>query len=404
MHQWRRTNGKKITRFGWWALAIGPLVAACGAGEADGTLPFTGPAQAAPGEPVGVSTQALDGEGDRPVVASSPAYVSSGSGSVDYVLAIDTSGNLREMSYVTTYSPPNTYTPTFGTWSQIDSGLQGVPTMHVYPDTTAVDEYAWGADGYLWEYFRSSANGDIAVFNVSEISGFGKIAGSPVVVDWGDDSSEWAISVAVRRASDNALYTLDFTNGMGWQAHPVWNGSSVVKTDNTILSPNVLVGAGFAPYFAGRGVSSSDNATSWIANRANGNFGSSFTIYSSFTGSGSTPYTFIGPSDVGRNVIIARFGTQLKHAYAVQGSLQWTQIPNCSVAGSPGYNAIRGTNGHLLVFDFTNGCRDEGEVLTSAPSTWEFNEHLEFFRGSSGAIHAHQVGTSLGYSLHLSVP
>jgi hypothetical protein len=395
-----------MTGIRWCVLAFVPLAAACGAEGPDGGTSSTASAQAAPAEPVGVSEEALDSEGDRPVVASSPAYTASGSATIDYVLAVDTSGNLQEMSYGTSID----FVPTFGSWSQIATHLQGVPTMHVYPDTTAVDEYAWGKDGNLWEYFRSSADGPISAFNVSEQSGFGKIAGSPVVVAWGDDSSEWAISVAVRSASDNSLYTLDFTNDMGWQAHAVYNGpvhdlAHIVKTDNTILSPNVLLGPGLTPYFAGRGLSSSDSSTSWVAERANGDFGSSFGIYSTFTGSGSTPYTFTGPTTTGHNIIVARFGTQLKHADAVQSSLTWTLIPNCSVAGSPTYGAVRGTNGHLLVYNFTSGCSDLGEVLTSAPSTWEANEHLQFFRGSSGAIHARQIGgASQGYSLHLSVP
>jgi hypothetical protein len=352
-------------------------------------------------EPTSTAVEALDADGDHPVVVTSSDYATNGG----YLAAIDTDGRLREQLFSESYDDQNGWVVSWGSWSTIDGGLTGVPTMHVFPDSSAVDVYARGTDGKLWEYFRYNYGGDIVQFDVSTWSGFGMIADSPVIVDWGDDSSLWQISVAVTSATDGKLYTLDYDNSMGWSAHPVLNGSTAIQTTHTIQSPNYsqiydpnrCPDCGYPrPYFAGRGLSGSDTSTSWVVSRPHGQFGSSFTKLVDFTGASSSPYVWGDDSIANQEFVYARFGSQLKWAVATQGPLSWHAASNCSVAGSPGYNGIRGTNGHLLkftghLFDGTFACTDIGEGLTSSPYSWEFTSNFIFFRGNSGGLWAKSI-------------
>jgi hypothetical protein len=93
----------------------------------------------------------------------------------------------------------------------------------------------------------------------------------------------------------------------------------------------------------------------------------------------------------GAEFVYARFGTQLNWAYVTEGPLNWHVASNCSAAGSPGFNGIRGTNGHLLSLNWASGnlqCTDMGEGLSSAPYGWEYANNFIFFRGSSGSLWA----------------
>lgn len=381
------------------------LGVACGDGGSAGFEASASEEAGPGGETIGTTSEALDTDDDHAVVSTSSAYYGiAGGRSVDYIWAIDTDDHLMEMRY-DSYNDGARHVE-FGSWTQLDYGVRGVPTMYVYPDTTGVVGFAWGTDRNLWEYFRPSANEPIQIYNISDISGFGAISGSPVIVDYGDDSSQWAISVAVRNDDDGKLYTLDYTTAMGWSSHLVLNGSSSIKSSHTIQSINRYTGDTFDdPYFAGRGLTSSDTTTSWVVHRPHGQFGSSFTKYTDFTGAGSSPYTFNGGGFVNdHNVVVARFGRQLKWAEVVQGSLAWNLIANCDVVGSPGYNAIRGYNNHLLTFSFTNGCSDEGELLTSPPWGWAYTDFLEIFRGNNGLLYAHEYGTHNKWRLDLPVP
>lgn len=385
---------------GIWVCAI--LGSACGAenGAADAQSGGGATQDGRGSETTATTSQSLDADGDHPVAVTSPDYSDGGV----YIAAIDTGGNLREQLEIETYDDTNGWTVSWGSWSTIDDGLTGVPTMFVYPDTTAVDMYARAPDSKLWEYFRYNYGGDIVSFDVSSWSGFGPIADSPVIVDWGDDSSLWQISVAVTDP-DGYLYTLDFDNSTGWSAHPVMNGSSIIKTTHTVqaarFQPFTCPDCGGPPdaFFAGRGLSDSDTTTSWVAYRPHGSFGSSFIKLVDFTGAGSTPYVWGDDNSANGNeeIVYARFGTQLKWAYVTEGPLSWHVASNCSAAGSPGFNGIRGTNGHLLDLTWPGGnltCTDVGEGLSSSPYSWAFSPpDFIFFRGNSGNLWAKSVQT-----------
>jgi len=388
---------------GWMLAVVCPLLGvACGgeggAGFESSAADGAGPAS----EPLGTTSQALDPDGDHVVVSTSLAYYGiEGGRSVVYIWAIDTNERLMEMRY-NTYNDGARHVE-FGSWTQLDVDLKGVPTMYVYPDTTAVIGFAWGTDGDLWQYYRPSANDKIQISNISERSGFGAISGSPVIVDYGDDSSQQAISVAVRNAADGKLYTMDYTTAMGWSAHLVANG---IKSSHTIQSINRFTGDTLDdPYFTGRGLSSTDTSTSWVVYRPHGQFGSPFTKVTDFTGADSSPYTFNGGSSVNyHNVVVARFGRQLRWAEVVPGSLAWNSIANCDVAGSPGFGVVRGNNSHLVKYSFPGGCKDEGELLTSSPWAWAYTDFITFFRGNNGLLYAHENGTRNKWRLDLPIP
>lgn len=143
-------------------------------------------------------------------------------------------------------------------------------------------------------------------------------------------------------------------------------------------------------------MSASDTNTGWIAHRAPGQFGQPFTVYTTFSGVASTPYVW-GDDNEGSVYVYAVFGSQLKYAKVQPGSLSWHVANNCAVAGSPTFNSIRGTNGHLLHFvgrfaDSSFGCSDIGEGLTSSPFAMEAPaDQLIFFRGNSGGLWAKDV-------------
>ncbi len=388
----------------WYGLVVcASLGAACGAqnGAADAANDGeagAGSVSAGHGaEPTGKTSEALtvDGDGDRPMVAN----IGDLSGG-QYVDAIDKNGNLREQYATLTPDGDSNggFVVNWGEWTTIDTGLQRTPTMHFYPDDGAIDMYAMGrpGDGKLYEYLRRYSGDSISSWDVSTDSGFGTIADSPVIVAWGAVGSVTNISVAVTSTADGGLYTIDWDPTAGWTINPVWNGSTQVQTTHTIQSynrdpDNNTPGS----YFAGRGLSATDTTTGWVAYRPNGQFGTSFTVLTTFSGASSSPYVW-GDDQNGGMYVYAVFGSQLKYAQVRGGALSWHVASNCSPAGSPTWNSIRGTNGHLQLFTgtFNNntfGCSDLGEGLSSSPYAIFGSESLIYYRGTSGNLWAKMV-------------
>jgi hypothetical protein len=201
--------------------------------------------------------------------------------------------------------------------------------------TDSVILYVRRADNHLWEaYWPDATNSPNSVSwaDLSAITGFGNIVGSPVVAD--TDQTGRA-SVVVRKASNNELHTFDWDGG--WTTRKVISsGSTAIRTANTVTA-RAQKTAGFLTFIAGRGLSSTDDATGWIATRSHGSWGTSYTRNANFD---HTPNGTPFPASVPEletnlnNYLVARNGSALQ-AKIIQSGTSWFNLGSCQPTGSP---------------------------------------------------------------------
>jgi hypothetical protein len=371
-----------------WAVSF-VFVAACG-GEPLG--PQEGPDDS---ELVGQTQEAVQTAYDVPVAATVRPYVI-GEGFSHFTFVVDTAGNLlRNIRFPTE-------TPVTRPWEVMDTGVVGPPTAAPYrvePNLNgAVDVFARSKGGNLWEYYfpdTADLSSSHRAYNVSDLSGFraqyGAMAGTPLVAEYGNDGG--AVSIIVQRASDHTLYSIDFTRANGWAIHPVLDGANIVVSENALSSADQL------GYFAGRGLSASEDGIGWVATRTiHRDFAEPFHVVYKF----STPK---GTPSVSKLFVAASF---VDDSIKIREDGQWSRVPGCLVGGSPAlgtfndYGVVRGSNGHLFGF-YRGGCSDYGEILTSAP-TPDQDTNVVFFRGQSGFLHARDTGTGASWGFNVPLP
>ena len=370
-----------------WALGF-VFVTACGGEPLGSSDELDAP------ELVGQSQEAVQTGYDVQIATTVRPYVI-GEGFSHFTFVVDTAGNLlRNIRFPLE-------TPVTRPWEVMDTGVVGPPTAAPYriePDLHgAVDVFARSKGGNLWEYYfpdTADLSSSHRAYNVSELSGFraqyGAMAGAPLIVEYGSDGS--AVSVIVQRASDHSLYSIDFTKAHGWAIHPVLDGTNIVVSENALSS------ADEQGYFAGRGLSASEDRIGWVATR---------TVHKDFAEPFHVTYKFSTPQgtpSVSKLSLAARF---VDDSIKILRDGQWSRVPNCLVGGSPAlrvnyYGVVRGSNGHL--FEFSPwGCSDYGEILTSAP-TPDGDTDVVFFRGQSGLLHARDTGTGDSWGFDVSLP
>jgi hypothetical protein len=350
-------------------------------------------------------TGALETQYDKIVKATT--VVSAGDANASFVFAIDTSNRLQRKMIRTQD------TPTTNAWQQVDTGVADGP-VSMFCQSRTMGVYARGTDGNLWEYWYYTYMDDPLINNISSISGIGQIAGAPVIVE--ADNSSCAAVLAVRRASDNSVYTVSWSGASGWSTAKVLrSGSTAIKTANSLRATPFAI--------AGRGMS--DDTTSWIAARPNdgGLSSPNYTLFASWDGGTGSPYPIVDSvSSYGHAQTMrvwALFGTQLKVSSITRdGWFSWQIYSGCaSVGGSPEDHYIRGSNGHLLQFLMgtadSHTCYDLGEGLSTAPtwgSHWQrYTNGVDppayvLFRGNSGHLWARSVSSGQHWDTSLSIP
>ena len=376
-------------------------LAGCGAAEDGSAFGTVGPE-----ETLGTATDAVTSLDMPPAAAGQPES------NEEWVFAVDTQSRLRALKITFDVFGD----PTFGSWTTLGTGFIGPPTAAAYPLAGgALDVYVMGTDSKLYEFWREGPTSDWQKYNISDIAGFGTIAQPPAIVDVGYD---WEASVAVRRASDDLLYTLDYTSPTGWMTHKVYNvNTTIIRTTNYVQGTATVPVAADSQQFAaitGKGFSSSEPSTLWIATRPVNSFSSAFRKSSSFPGDATHVF------NEGILSGYRRTGSGITYAPADGSNPPWSSVP-CGVSGfsATGLPAgrgwavwepqvyVRNFDQRLIQLD-TNGCTSLGETLTSAPALAKINyaslPTMVYFRGGSGNLWAHRVNPSGHWNLGLALP
>jgi hypothetical protein len=383
-------------------LAAAGFLGACGAADGDATRD--------PGaEQVGTTEEAVDADGDTPACAVVEMPDTS-----DFVLAVNTNHELM----MATVQPG----ATSATWTRVDTGVQGVPTLARFDDGT-LDAYVRGTDDKLWEYWWPAGAAGFSILAVRDERAGGQVTakGSPVVVEVGYPT-DYGVSVAVRGLNDS-LSTWDWPVTysyrvvcVGCDPNPItvtngWYSNSVANTTttNSISGISVRIDSSKPnPIFGVRnGV---NNDVGWFATRTAKAWGKpyNYLVQSSSTGGGSAIFSGVSgtPTPTHTQTAWANFGTDIRHQDNIY-TRTWYTMFECYAGGSiseSGY--FRDSYGRLgrVLLNTGGTCLNEGEILTSKP-TMSINSVTQFvyFKGKSGTLHAHKAGTSSGFGMGLAV-
>jgi len=361
----------------WAGIGIVLVLVVAGCSDPSGNASF---------EDVNSEEQAVETAYDRPVAA---AIVVKGQGTNDgWVFACDSSNRLQRNIRRGT---------TWGGWQVFDSACVSVPSVvKWYNSTTNTDGvavYARYGDNKLWQLWWPDAtnHSDTAYWtNLSDLTGFGTIAGDVVVVEALDQNE--AVSIAARKASNNQLWTFDYLTS--WSTHPVLRASgATIVTTNTVSARAAKPGVGpSAGYLTGRGLTSTNDTTQWLATRGPTLINSS---YKQCSGCGAQDGNFGGEGtsvvwdNTGVNYGVRRTASgRLQNRDLVFGT-QWLDYNSCVVNGSPRMSThalssqydlgfVRGGNttstNDLVIFDYfpDNECHSVGGAMYSAPTPFEY--------------------------------
>jgi hypothetical protein len=401
----------------WFTL--GALLVACG-GEVDSDA-------AAPPEAFASVQQAVETNYDAPATASLEV-LSPETWAVAWVFACDSNHRLQLRRNIATNG--------WGSWEVLDTSCEGVPSVakwRVGPagaggyDSVAV--YGRYSDGHLWELWWPDATnlpGTRQWADISAVTGFGNIAGSPVVAE--TNSADGFVSVAVRKASNNELFTMDFVAG-AWSFRKVISaGTTAIRTSNTVTARGqTFVSGNFLSYLAGRGLTSSDDTTGWIARRQATDYTGSYTRVASLDNSASgTAFPAVKPEYLffRSDRIVARFGSALKRK-ELDAIPSWTTYDDCVVNGSPrgatkpgdaddydqgfvrGGETVNVTND--LMFWSVDWCSSVGGNMYSAAAAFEHANSLWLkksatYKGSNDRVYFYNGDTGTHTSLGLTLP
>jgi hypothetical protein len=333
--------------------------------------------------------------GNDHVSGSALAVQNSGTGSPTlWVFAIN-SGNqlIRRVRSGSSWQSPQV----------LDSDSFGIPSVGVSAINYA-EVHVRGGDNILWRA-GVDTNGVTGWQDLSTPSTIGQIAGSALTGGWFFNAG--VVSFEVRSDANN-LYTLREDHG-NWLRQTVLqsDGQTKVNNENAV---SALIGASALQddYLAGRGLSASDDTTTWIAK---GDVISkvAFKINRTFTGASGTPA--LSPVN-GDTYVVVRFGSLLKYAKMPTGS--FTTIPNCAVGGSPvidprgaGTGYVRGSSGQLVRWDINNNtCTFLGGIVRSAPQAVDgvpsSFDHSAIYKGSTDTLWFYNAAS--GTHSNLNIP
>jgi hypothetical protein len=312
---------------------------------------------------------------DMPAVGVTQVFMAPG-GVKDLWVFACLSGRLKRNT------APDATVPVWRGWQDFGE-CTGKPAAYSEASTNgpkAVVVYTRRLDNHLYEIRWPTATGRWQTVDVSLSSGIGSVVGNPTIVYAADNAAE--VSVAMRQ-SGNYLYTLDLYDDV-WHRNAVLNGVNQIRTANTtgaLVQPTR--GWGFfndsfdAALITGRGLTSSDDTSGWLACRkmsARGSFK---------TGCGITSFQPRGTPTVARHWPQWEDVSILAN---INGSLKWHTISSvsyhaptgwvnagCSLNGSPvaeigGYGYGQSSNAKLLEFSLTGPCSEKTFAMTSGPA------------------------------------
>jgi len=301
----------------------------------------------------------------------------------------------------------NSPTAAFFTTPEIlDTGCASVPVVEPVQlgPNLVVRVWVRHTDNKLYVHTFDASSTAVSVDNVSDITGFGPIAGTPVPMGYQIIGPDYYYTIAVRSGSSgdyNRLHTIverDSGGGQAWSYQHVLklngfnlNTQNTVNTSSDVFANMVLTG---------RGTYSADDADAgWVAEPTNpADPNSQYVISYMIPGMTGTP-TF-GDTATSQ-MVVAPFGFTIKSAPI--HNTTFTAMSGCSTSGSPngsrnvGY--IRGKSGDLVKYDLTtNSCVTKninGAVkLASAPNIvgnyqgHHFGfENDAFYKGVDGFLH-----------------
>jgi hypothetical protein len=193
--------------------------------------------------------------------------------------------------------------------------------------------YARFDDGHIWElWFPDVRNlatrqwGDVSVH-----SGFGSVAGAPVVVQ--TNSTPPALSLIVRKATTNRTYTLDWADETGWETtrvHQSDSSTAVVITSNTISARGSSDGSPGA--FTARGWDGTNDGIGWYGYRSVVD-DSHTRISSSDIAHDGTSFMAMPGTWTGTKYWVEKFGNELRQREIPW--VAWGSFKSCYVSGSP---------------------------------------------------------------------
>jgi len=365
-------------------------------------------------EDVSSERQAVESSYDRPVAAA--LVVNGGAGNKGWVFACDSSNRLQRNIRTGT---------TWAGWEVFDTACVSVPSAAKWFNGTidSVAVYARYSDGHLWQLYWPDATNDPGTAywaDLSALVGFSAITGDVVVADTND--SDGFVSVAVKKASNNELWTFDYFNG-SWSTRKVLSsGTTAIRTTNTVSAHSGKFGG--MSYLTGRGLTSTDDTTGWIARRQFTSYSTSFSKWSAGDyGAGTPTVNRIIPDHGEFPYVVARFGSSLKSASIATGP-GWFTYQGCVVNGSPrtathaltvdreGIGYSRGGNttstNDLVFFENDGSCHSVGGAMYSAATLFEYATSGYFrsaiYLGTSGRVifydpindvHVHLTGLTL---------
>ena len=346
-------------------------------------------------EEVDSESQAVESGFDRPAAA---ALVVRGNGSNEpWVFACDSSNRLqRNIRHGLMWSG----------WEPIDTTCVSVPSVAKWynptTDTDAVAVYARHNDNKLWEIYWPDATNDPDTaywWNLSNETGFGTITGDVVVAETQDQNG--FVSIAVKKASNNELWTFDYLNG--WSTRPVLaaSGATIVTTNTVSARASITKQWPDPSVLTGRGLTSTNDTSQWRVWRSPESLGSSYdTCCTGFpiNGAWETENTSVAFNGSGANYGTRRFNSSnpacsdcLQYRNLSTGT-QWSNYQSCKVNGSPrmathphvaqwDVGFVRGGNttstNDLVIFELIPAnpgpvCYSVGGAMYSAPTPFEY--------------------------------
>jgi hypothetical protein len=394
---------------------------ACGSEFDDGQSSF---------EEVGAVTEAVEtASRDTPAAAAVEVFLPGTVGSAldyhGYIFACDEDNKLRRAIV-------SDNTGGISPWQTFITDCRGVPTAGLYGGTgsSSVVLYTRRADGHLWEAWWPNIlnDSDNPIWtDLSAWTGLGSITGSPMLVN---SDSNGHLSVVVRKPSTNELYSVDYC-GDDWVDRKVINsGSTAIRSANSVTGRGLDNWGNYQ--VMGRGLTSSDDATGWLARKDDCAESyvrvASLDITTTPTGFGGTPFPayfteFIPFTNEHR---FARFNDRLKRFSTGPGGSTgaWTNVGECRINGSvrgaanPGVKEnfsmvwTRGgdTTDHtddLMLVDFPNvDCESVGNTINmqSAPTAFEHATRSTFthsvvYRGGSGKVNFYRADINQNTSI-----
>jgi len=354
------------------------------------------------------SREAFAAAYDRPPAAAAEVQVNGVSQL--WVLACDNQHRLRRKINTGSAGSDN-----WSNWATIATDCNDVPTVAPWSQqpTDQVVAYGRRTDDHLIEYWWPDPQGAVQIGDVSNDSGIGPISGAPLLAEV--SLTDNVISIIVSTDQGN-VYSVDWHSN-AWHTNKVVTssgGSTAIKAPGNFRflsgGPGCTPCVSFPSQISGKGLTSSDTTTNWVASRA---WLASKTSTPNYFRSSSLDYNASGTGVIYMGTSTYKYAATFTDTVKTKTSTgSWVPISPCPVEGSPmtawggslGY--VRGTNQQLIRWlnSSTEGCTKLGGTIFSAPAMVRGNSTFKryaLYKGGSSRLYVYNGSTHVSLDLVL---